>query len=155
MQSGMKLMEERLDVCGVQHRLGGHAPNSRTRSTMVVSWGGNACDSKVVDGKVLSNVLILKIGDIRNGKHVASKDGDVGDNGGLIGTCKEIDEGDVKVLGENRVDYVDCGNIVSYVDRPPPLPRPWIGCIINAVNDIRGMMGGLYDVDVSSLCAPM
>ena len=126
---------------------------------MVVSWGGNACDGKVVDGKVLSNVLIFKIGDIRNGKHVASEDGDVGDNGGLIGTCRTIDEGDVKVLGANRVDDVDCGNIVSYVDRlparSPPLPLPWIGCILTAVDDIRGMMGGPYDVDVSSSCAQM
>ena len=56
-------------VHGTQGRLGRHAPKFETRPIMVLLMGGNAaCDGEVIDGK-----------------HVASKAGDVGDNGGM--TC--------------------------------------------------------------------
>ena len=51
---------------------------------MVVSMGGNVGDDKVVNGEVISNVVEFKIGDIGDGKHVASKARDVGNNGGMI-----------------------------------------------------------------------
>ena len=41
-------------VCGARGYLGGHVPNSRTRSTMVVSMGCNVGGGKMVDGKVIS-----------------------------------------------------------------------------------------------------
>ena len=53
-------------VRGVRDRLGGHAPKSETRSIIVSSMRGN-------DG-----------GDVVDG-NVASKAGDIGDNGGM--TC--------------------------------------------------------------------
>ena len=56
-------------VHGGQGRLGRHAPKFGTRSIMVSLMGGNV----IGDGEVI------------DGKHVASKAGDVGDNGGM--TC--------------------------------------------------------------------
>ena len=93
---------------------------------MLVSMGGNAGDGKVVDGKVISDVVASKTSDTRDSKYVASKGGDVGDNGGMIRTCGGGDEGGAEVSGANGVDDVDGGNIVSCVDRPParPLARP-------------------------------
>ena len=45
--------------------------------------------------------------------------------GGMIGmTCGVGDEGSVEVLGANRVDDVDGGNIISCVDRPLAQPPP-------------------------------
>ena len=57
---------------------------------MVVSMGSNASDGKVVDGRmisgmVISDVVASRIGYIGDGKHFASKGGDVGVNGGM--TC--------------------------------------------------------------------
>ena len=41
--------------------------------------------------------------------------------------------------------------------RPPPLslPRPWIGYILIAVDDAKGLMDGPCDKDASSSCAAM
>ena len=79
-----------------------------------------------------------------------SKGGDVGDNGGM--TCGAVDESDVEALGANGVD--DGGNIISSVDlhacrpaRPPPFPRPRIGCILTVMDDIGGLRDDPYDVD--------
>ena len=117
--------------------------------------GGNVGDCKVVDGKVIFDVVASKTGDIGDGKYVASKDGDIGDNGGMTGmTCGVVGEGGVEVSGANRVD-VDSGNIVSCVDRPPPLPQPQIGCILTILDDVGSLMNGSYDVDASSLCTEM
>ena len=70
-------------VRGARGRLGGHAPKSRTRSIMVLSMGGNDA-SDVVDG------------------NVASKAGDVGDNGGM--TCGgEVSGGGVEYMGGMKV----------------------------------------------------
>ena len=131
-----------------RHHLGGH-----------VSIGSNVDDGKVVNGRMISGMVIYDVvasrtGDIRDGKHVASKGGDLGDNGGM--TCGPIDEGGVEALGANGVDDVDGGNvIVSCVDRlalSPPLPRPRIGYILTTMDDIGGLMDDPYDVDASSLC---
>ena len=152
-------------VRGAQSRLGGHALNSGTRSTMVVSMGGNASDSKVVDSKVITDVVTSKSDDTCDDKHVAS-------GGGMIGlTCGAVDEGGVEVWVANGVDDVDGGYIVSCVDQPParppsrppphppplsqPLPQPQIGCILTALDDIGGQMDDPYDVDASSSCAKM
>ena len=77
-------------VCGARPCLGGHAPNFRTRSTMVVSMGSNAGDGKVVDGRMISGMVISdlvasRIGYIVDGKHFPSKGGYVSVNGGM--TC--------------------------------------------------------------------
>ena len=78
-------------------------------------------------------------------------------------TCGVVDEGGVEVSGANGVDDVDCGNIISCVDRPPtrlrprptPLPQTWIGCILTTADGIGCLMDSPYDVDVSSSCAEM
>ena len=54
---------------------------------------------------VISNAMASRIGDIGDGKHVASKGRDAGDNGGM--PCGAVDEGGVEVLGANGVDDVD------------------------------------------------
>ena len=69
---------------GARGHLGRHAPNSKKRSTMVSSMGGNVGDGKVVDSK-----------------HVASKGEDVGDNGGM--TCEAKVSSGVEVLGGMKV----------------------------------------------------
>ena len=79
--------------------------------------GDNTSYGKVVDDKVIYDVLTSKTGDTGDSKHVAFKGGDVGDNGGMTGmTCGEVDEGGVEVSGANGVDDVDGGIIVSCVD---------------------------------------
>ena len=64
---------------------------------MVSSMRGNASDGKVEDGK-----------------HVASKGEDVGDNGGM--TCGAEVLGGVEISSANRVNDVDGDNIVSLVE---------------------------------------
>ena len=61
----------------------------------MVTMGGNAGD-----GKMIYDVATSKTGDIGDGKHVASKGEDVGDNGGMTGmTCGAVDEGGAEVSG--------------------------------------------------------
>ena len=70
--------------------LGGSAPNSDTRSIMVSSvssMGGNVGDGKVEDDQVISTAMEAGSSDTGDGKDVACKGGDVGDNGGM--TCGE------------------------------------------------------------------
>ena len=69
----------------------------------------NASDVKVVEGRtisgmVISDVVVFKVDDIGDGNHVASKHGDVGDNGGI--TCGAIDEGGVEASGAKAEDDV-------------------------------------------------
>ena len=61
----------------------------------------------------------------------------------IMVTCGVLDDGSVETLGENEVDDVDGGNIVSLADRcgcwpacPPLLPRPRIGYILTTMDDI-------------------
>ena len=53
-------------------------------------------------------------GKVVDGKHVASKGGDMCDNSGI--TCRVEVSGGVEVLGANGVNDVDGGNIVSCVE---------------------------------------
>ena len=70
-------------VHGARGCLSGHAPKSGTRLIMVSSMGGNA------------------VGDVVDG-NVASKAGDVGDNGGM--TCGgEVSGGGVEYAGAMKV----------------------------------------------------
>ena len=66
-------------------RLGESASNSDTRSIMISSMGGNVGDGKVRGDKEISTAMKAGFGDIRYGKDVVCKGGDVGDNGGM--TC--------------------------------------------------------------------
>ena len=130
------------------------------------------------------------VGDVMDG-NVASKAGDVGDNGGM--TCGgEVSGGGVEYAGGMKVweggvenlcgmevsgggvEYLG-GMEVSLVERPtarpprsptrlgrprpcpPPLhlPRPWIDCILTAVDDVGGLMDGPCDIDASSSCVVM
>ena len=87
-------------VRGAQGRLGGHAPKSRTRSIMVSSIGGGV------------------VGDVVDG-NVASKAGDVSDNGGMTCGGEVFGVGGVEYMGgmklwEGGVEY-SCGMEVSGV----------------------------------------
>ena len=64
-------------------RLGGSAPNSDTRSTMVSSMGSNVGDGKVRDDKVISTAMEVGSCNIGDGKDVVCKGRDVGDNCGM------------------------------------------------------------------------
>ena len=78
------------------------------------------------DPSVISDVVASRTDEIGDCKHVASKRGDIGDNGRM--TCGAVNEGGVEASCANGIDDVDGGNIiVACVDqstRPPPFPRP-------------------------------
>ena len=51
--------------------------------SLVSLMGGNVGDGKVGDDKVISTAMEADSGDIRDGKDVVCKGGDMGDNGGM------------------------------------------------------------------------
>ena len=53
----------------------------------------------MISDVMISNVVTSRISDIEDGKHVTSKGGDVGDDGGM--TCGVVDEGGVEASSEN------------------------------------------------------